>query len=450
MEPILEQTRRNQRRLAWLAAGLVLPPVLLAVAILAVRPGAPRAIRLYTGPAGSVDAAPGERFATIVRARGLEVELIPTGGPEECLRRVAEAPGDAAALIVGGAEGTTEQGPGRNPPTSLGTVAVAPLWLFVAPSVTTGDARELAGRRVGSGPAESVSGLFATLFFRDNGEDPASIVRLPFEDDREAVAALDEGRLEAVFVAGLPGSPAMRSLLDSPTARPLSFPRAEAYRVRHPWLRSITVPRGAFDLGADRPPTDLQSLAAGINLVAPKRMHPAAVRVLLDAARESVRGGTEQSQRLIAERLDLPTPEHTTLPINAAAQAYYDQRREQDVKYLLFRILPYGVARWVDRWGILLVALAASLLLLVKVLPGLTKANFTLRLNRAYREMGEVEKAAGEPGADRAALLARLDEVDRASLPLPVPWRLGAEYIDFRQFLHDLRSRVENLPEREP
>jgi TRAP-type uncharacterized transport system substrate-binding protein len=444
----LEQTRRNQRRLRWIAIALVLPPLLIAAVILWLRPGAPRAIQLFTGPTGSVDAAPAERFASAIRARGLGVELVATSGPGECLGRVAEAHGDAAALVAGSAEELLGDAPGGKPLTSLGAVAIAPLWLFVGPSMETGDPRGLAGRRVGSGAAESASGLLATLYFRDNGLDPAAIVRASLDEERAAAAALADGRLDAVFVAGLPGSPAVRALLESPAARPVSFERAAAFRVRHPWLLPITVPRGVFDLAADRPATDLQLLAAGVNVVVPKRMHPAVVKVILDAAREAARGGTEQPQKMIAERFDLPTPAYATLPINAAAQAYYDRRDEQDVKYLVFRILPYRVARWIDRWGIVLAALAASLLLFVKVLPMLVKANFTLHLNRAYRAMGEVEKASAGPGADRAALLGRLDEIDRASLGVPVPRRQGQEYMDFRQFLYDLRARVEQLPER--
>lgn len=446
MDQALEQSRRNLRRLRWLALGLVLPPLALAAAILWIRPSAPRAIRLYTEPAGSTNAAWGERFAALLRERGLEVELETILGPGERLHRVAGARGDAAALVLGGAEQLLGGPAAGETLTSLGTVLIEPLWIFAAPSIATeGEgARRLAELRVGSGPPESASGMFATEYFRDNGLDPAALVRLTTGQGQAADALLANGELDAVLVAGLPGAPAVRSLLASPAARPLSFDRAAAYRVRHPWLLPVTVPQGLFDLGANRPPTDLQLLAVGMNVVVPKRMHPAAVKVMIEAAREAVRGGTEQPLRMIAERLDLPTPDHTTLPINPAAQAYYDRRDEQDVKYLVFRLLPYPIARWIDRWGIVLVALIASLLGVVKVLPALVKANFALRLNRAYRAMAEVEKSLATAGADRAALLARLDAIDRASLSLPVPRPSGAEFMDFRQFLHDLRSRIED------
>jgi len=87
----------------------------------------------------------------------------------------------------------------------------------------------------------------------------------------------------------------------------------------------------------------------------------------------------------------------------------------------VFSLLPYRVARGIDRWGVVLLALAAWLLLILKVLPELVKANFTLHLNRAYRTMAEIEKGSTGPGADRAALLARLAGIDRGE-----PERAGA------------------------
>ncbi len=442
----LELTARRKRRLRWLAAALTLPPLALAIAVLWARPAAPRAIRLCTGPAGTVESSPAEQLAAAIRARGLGAEVVANPRIQDCLRLVAESPGDAVSLVAGGAEQLLGDAPGGKPLTSLGTVAIAPIWLFAGPSVPAAAAPELAAWRVGSGPAESPSGLLSTLYFQDTGADPAAIVRFPAERGEDAAAALAAGRLDAVFVAGLPGSPAVRPLLESPAARPLSFERATAIRVRHPWLLPMTVPRGAFDLAADRPPADLQLLATGVNVVVPKRMHPAAVKVLLEAAREAARGGTQQPQKMIAERFGLPTPEYATLPINAAALAYYEKRDDRDPKALVFRFLPYRAARWIDRWGILLAAIAASLFGLVKVLPALTRTYFALSLNRAYRAMAEVERAAAGPGPDRAALLARLGEIDQASLGVPVPRKSGAEYMDFRQFLHDLRSRVEDLP----
>ena len=55
--------------------------------------------------------------------------------------------------------------------------------------------------------------------------------------------------------------------------------------------------------------------------------------------------------------------------------------------------------------------------------------------------MEKVEKASAA-GADQSSLLAELDAVDRESAIIFVPRTSLPDYIDFRQFLHDMRERV--------
>ena len=45
-------------------------------------------------------------------------------------------------------------------------------------------------------------------------------------------------------------------------------------------------------------------------------------------------------------------------------------------------------------------------------------------------------------GFDTAELLARLDELDRKTAGMFVPRSMVHDYIDDRQFLHDMRERV--------
>ena len=55
---------------------------------------------------------------------------------------------------------------------------------------------------------------------------------------------------------------------------------------------------------------------------------------------------------------------------------------------------------------------------------------------------------ADAAGDDRADLLAQLQEIDDASSKIFVPRSKLAEYIDFRQFLHDMRDRIASGDER--
>lgn len=85
---------------------------------------------------------------------------------------------------------------------------------------------------------------------------------------------------------------------------------------------------------------------------------------------------------------------------------------------------------------------AALVVVLLKVLPLVFKIWFNLQMQRRMIQLGNIEKrhAAGD---DRSELLGDLNSVDRATAKLFVP-RAGAhDYVDFRQFLHDMRERVE-------
>ena len=55
----------------------------------------------------------------------------------------------------------------------------------------------------------------------------------------------------------------------------------------------------------------------------------------------------------------------------------------------------------------------------------------------------EVVEKGNAAGEDRATLLEQLDLIDRTSAKMFVPRSIVHDYIDVRQFLHDMRERVE-------
>ena len=56
----------------------------------------------------------------------------------------------------------------------------------------------------------------------------------------------------------------------------------------------------------------------------------------------------------------------------------------------------------------------------------------------------EVVEKTDAAGGDRSKLLAELDAIDQASAKLHVPRPKIPDYLDFRQFLHDMRYRAGN------
>jgi hypothetical protein len=54
----------------------------------------------------------------------------------------------------------------------------------------------------------------------------------------------------------------------------------------------------------------------------------------------------------------------------------------------------------------------------------------------------EAVEKAWAAGVDSQTLLADLDRIDRGTATMFVPRSIVHDYIDFRQFLHDMRERV--------
>ena len=73
---------------------------------------------------------------------------------------------------------------------------------------------------------------------------------------------------------------------DQQTITTLAAPRADAQVALRPYLSKLILPRGVADLVSDRPPADIQLMAAKASLLVRADLHPAIQYLLLDAAAE--------------------------------------------------------------------------------------------------------------------------------------------------------------------
>jgi hypothetical protein len=135
--------------------------------------------------------------------------------------------------------------------------------------------------------------------------------------------------------------------------------------------------------------------------------------------------------------LTFPNSEHITLPLDSAARRYFRQGTTG-----LSRFLPYKVTRFLNHLGFLVLPLLTAAIVLLKFVPAGLRIWGRLRLRGLLKQLEAVEKghAAGD---DASKLLADLARIDRVSATMFVPLSTAHDYIDFRQFLHDMRERVE-------
>lgn len=418
---------------------LVLIAAAFALAWQFVRPAPPKKIVISTGAPGGAYHYFGERYRDKLAQDGIEVELRPSSGAVENLRRLKTDD----SVDVGFLQGGIANEPDSDDLATLGSMYLEPVWVFHRKA----DARldridQLKGRRIAVGTAGSGAQLFALQLLAANGfatDDP----RLVALGGMDAVAALKRGDVEAFFVVGAPQAPVVDALLHTPGIGLLSFAQADGY-VRHfPHLVKITLPRGAIDIRGDQPPRDVQLLAATANLVVKADIHPAIVTLLLKHARD-----IHSPPGLLQAANSFPAPQDHALPIHPMARRFYDSGPP-----LLQRYLPFWLAVLIDRLFVMLLPLFAVVIPLSKVIPAIYNWRMRARVYRWYGELkfleAEIDRA-GQDGHSLAAIdtfLGRLDRIEERAARRKLPLAFSNELYTLREHIGLVRRRLRHLAE---
>jgi len=196
---------------------------------------------------------------------------MPTAGSLENLELLRDSKsGVSVALVQGGAASGVE----TSGVESLGTVGYEPLWLFHRSEIE-GNLRGLTGRRVSIGPEGSGARAFA-LDVLKRTKTEGTIGELLGYSPQVAAEKLNAGDIDAAFVVTGWNSPAVQSLINAKGVELASFPRADAMVALYPFLTKLSLPRGIFDISADRPAADVVLLGAKSILAVPRESAPGA------------------------------------------------------------------------------------------------------------------------------------------------------------------------------
>jgi hypothetical protein len=80
----------------------------------------------------------------------------------------------------------------------------------------------------------------------------------------------------------------------------------------------------------------------------------------------------------------------------------------------------------------------------LKGIPGIVQLNARLALRRFYRRIQQIENAEDQK-SNRDAYLEELDAIEDATRTIHIPQMHIGHYFEFRQYVHDLRSRLREL-----
>jgi TRAP-type uncharacterized transport system substrate-binding protein len=425
-----------RHRLAVLLASVLTAAALLWWVLDFWRPLPSRSFVMASGAAGTAYVAFAERYQAILARDGVTLQLRPSAGAAEDLELLQDPrSGVMAAFLLGG---TAPPGAG-NDLVSLGATFFEPMWLFRRSDQPMGSVATLRGSRISIGVPGSGSHEVARELLRLNEIAPEELVLLEL-DPLESARRLESGDLDAVFMTAAWESPVVQRLLLEPDVRLESFPRADAYVARHPFLSRLSLPMGVADLAGNIPPADVTLVAFKATLVVRRDLHPALQYLLIRAALE-----THGRPGIFQRAGEFPAAEELDLPLSDEARHFY-----RNGPSFLQRHLPFWMAEILQRAVLVLIPMLGLLYPLWSGLPKLYHWEMQHRINRAYGELRriEYELLQASPGSGREALLLRLAGVEQRVLEMRIPNAFAAMGYTLRMHVRMLRETYGSGPHR--
>ena len=378
---------------------------------------------MATGNKGGVFPYYGRQYREVFARYHIELELRETAGSGENIKLLQDPNSDVEVAFVNAGISDGKHAPGL---LSLGTVFNLPFWMFYSSNEPFDRLSQLKGKRIAVGPAGSGTRLAAEQILGKGGVNSETATLLPFIA-ATAVEALNDGKVDAVWILGSPDSPSVHSLLQNPNVRLMSFPTAEAFTIIFPDLVRLVLPRGVIDIDRNIPPDDVPLMGTTAKVLVRGDLHPEIVQLLLQTMVE-VHGGRQIFQR----SGEFPNSTDTEYPVAPAAIDFY-----KNGPSFMQRHVPLWLSVHAQRAIAVLVAAIALGLPTVRLLPLAYNWITRRRLFYWYAQLKALEASFDGPMAkhlsDKQAEIERIEEaVSHISFPLT-----------FSDQLYNLRSHIE-------
>ena len=429
-------------------ATVVLPGIALVVlafwiASRYIKPSPPNTLVMTTGFATSPYDDFGKRYQAILATHGVTLALKTSQGASENLARLRDSSQNVEVGFVQG--GMAILAPGEKPATdavplvSLGSLTLEPLWVFYRPQRADATVDQLsqlpklAGKRLAIGAQGSGTYKLGLELLTASGvtEKDAAFLTMPGD---QAVRALSQKQVDAVFINSPPDSQPVRDMLALPGVKLMSFSQAAGYARRFPYLSKVTLPAGAIDFGKNIPPTDIDMVGTTVNLIARDSLHPALMYLLIDAATQ-----IHKDHRLFQNEAEYPSRKGQDMPLADEADRFF-----KSGKPFFQRYLPYWLANLVDRMVVLLIPLIAVLVPLLKIMPSVYDYRLKVRIAKLYKQIRTVEHDIIDAKSPEEvnALSDRLDVIETSIVHANIPVLDSDAFYQVRQALDLARDRI--------
>jgi TRAP-type uncharacterized transport system substrate-binding protein len=427
----------------WAFAQTVVPLVLVCVGLVwallhFVHSAPPHTLTITSGPKGSNFESIAQRYARILARSGIRLNVLPSQGSLDNLQRMTDPKSHVDIALV--QSGVTTNPDNDDDLESLGGMFYQPLLIFYRSPKPLQRLSELTSQRIAIGPEGSGTRFLALALLKANGIEPGGLTTLTSLEGEPARTALVRKQVDAIFLTGDSASAAtLREMIHTDGIRLFEFPQADAYVRRFAYLSKLTLPAGAFDLGANLPPENMSLLAPTVELVAHSNLHPALTDLLIEAATQ-VHGRAS----LLQTAGQFPNPSIHTFPISAEAARYY---KEGDRSFI-YRYLPFWLASLVSRLLIVIVPLFVIIVPSLRYLPVLYRWRIDSRIHHRYGELMELERQTlGSLSEERRKeLLDRLAAIEHLVISRRMPGSHAEQVYILREHIDFVRKKLTGDP----
>jgi TRAP transporter TAXI family solute receptor len=372
----------------------------------------------------------GNRYREILARSHIDLELRSTEGAVENLKLLNDPKSGIQVGIMQGGIATGKQAPDL---LSLGRIDYQIFWLFYPETEKFDDVTQFKGKRIAQGPPGSGTRAVTEKILNVSGvnSENTTLLNIPVQD---AVNALNDGRIDALFITFAEDSPILLSLLKNPHVRTLSFTDAEALTRIFPFLVRLVLPRGTIDYARKIPAADVTLIATTNVILVRKEIHPALIDLLAQTILEA-----HSAPGLFQKVGDFPTQTDPEFPVSQEARDFY-----KNGPSFLNRYLPFWMTNYVQRIIAVLVTVIAVVFPIFNYAPRLFLWSVHERMSKLYRRLRAIEKKlqAELHVPQLAALQDELENIDRAASILSVPARYSALLFSLKDHINLIRTRL--------
>ena len=392
----------------------------------------PNTITITSGPEGSVFRTNAEKYNKILARNGVTLKILASDGSQENLKRLADP---SFRVDIGFVQGGVVGELNIDKLVSLGSISYEPLLIFYWSAKPLELLSQMNGKRIAIGPAGSGTQILALALLKANGIEPGGVTTLANLNADDAVKAMLENKLDAVFLMGDSASiQNIRTLLRAEGIQLFDFTQADGYTRRIGYLNKLVLPKGSIDFGKNIPAQDVHLVSPTVELIARDDLHPALSDLLLETATE-VHGRAGLFKRLG----EFPAPLEHEFRISSDASRFY-----KSGKSFLYRYLPFWMASLVNRILVVFVPMLLVLIPGLRSVPAIYRWRMKMRIYRWYRlllalEQEMIVQLAPEKQEE---FIGRLNHIEGQVNKMKVPASFADQFYVLRGHISFVRGRL--------